>query len=119
MFKDLFIAIASGVIGVMPVQAAPAVVVTATDIESSVVKYIENHEDRTVTIDCNFNFSEIAIEEEKSQSFTCVTIDEANSEKFNTVIILSAIDAKVNITAVVGKADTSVPSEVPEIPEKE
>lgn len=119
MFKDLFIAIASGVIGVLPVVPVPAVVVTTTDIEASVIQYIENHEDHIVTVDCNFDGKEVSVKEHSPQDFTCLTTDIENSEQFNTAITLSAIDGKVSITAVIDEVPDLVIAETPATPKKE
>lgn len=105
MFKDLFVTIAAGVIGILPVTPPPAVVVTTANVEASVVQYIENHEDRNVTIDCDFNVTELSITEKESHEFKCVTTDKENKEIFETKIVLTVHDAKVSITAILDKTD--------------
>lgn len=99
MFENLFIAIAAGVIGTLPIPPAPSVVVTTTNVESSVVQYIESHEDRTVTLACEFGSPEISVKEKEPKSFTCLTTDSDNKETFTTNIVLSTVDEKVTITA--------------------
>jgi hypothetical protein len=103
MFKDLFIAIAAGVIGTLPIQPPPAVVVTTDNVESSVVQYIDNHESRTVTVDCSFDDEKISVKEKEPQNFTCLTTDTENKETFTTKIILSAVNGKIDISAVLDK----------------
>lgn len=103
MFQDLFIAIAAGMIGALPVQPTPAVVVTAANIESSVVQYIENHEDRTVTVDCSFDEQKISVKETEPRIFTCLTTDTTNKETFDTKIVLTAIKGKIDLSAVLDK----------------
>lgn len=103
MFKDLFLAIAAGVLGTIPVSPPPAVIVTTADIESSVVQYVENHENRTVTVDCSFADPKISVKENEPQNFTCLTTDTANKETFTTKIVLSATNGKVDISAVLDK----------------
>ena len=116
MFKDLFIAIASGVIGAMPIQPAPAVVVMTDNVESSVVQYIDNHENRMVIVHCSFDDEKISIKEQEPQEFTCLTTDTENKETFTTKIVLSATNGKIDISAVLDKVSKetttdSTPSE--------
>lgn len=117
MFKDLFLAIAAGVLGTIPVSPPPAVIVTTTDVESSVVQYVQKHENRTVTVDCSFVDAKISVTENAPQNFTCLTTDTGNKETFTTKIILSAANGKVDISAVLdrvsdaGSSSSSMPSE--------
>lgn len=106
MFKDLFLAIAAGVLGTIPVSPPPAVIVTTSDIESSVVQYVQNHENRTVDVDCSEVGPKISVEEGKTQNLTCVTTDVENKEIFNTKIALSSTNGKVDISAVLDKSSS-------------
>lgn len=117
MFQDLFIAIAAGMIGALPVQPTPAVVVTAANIESSVVQYIETHENRTVTVDCSFEVEKISVKEKEPQSFTCLTTDTSNKETFSTKITLTAMSGKIDLSAVLDKVNNQSPTVAPS-PEK-
>lgn len=114
MFNDLFTAIAAGVIGVLPVQPAPAVVVTTDSVKASVVQYIDAYEHRSVTIDCEFETKELSVKENESLKFVCLTTDKENKEQFNTNITVTAKDKKVSITAVLDAVDKRDTSTTPE-----
>lgn len=116
MFENLFIAIAAGVIGVLPVPSAPTVVVTSASVESSVVQYIESHEDRTVTLSCEFDSDDISVKEKEPKGFTCLTTDNDNKETFTTTVILSTVEGKVSITATLDETDPepTIGSETPQ-----
>jgi hypothetical protein len=105
MFKDLFITIAAGVIGVLPVQPPPAVIITAQEIEASVVQTIEVQEKRDVTTDCKFEFQELSVKENEPQSFSCLTIDKEDKQEFQTKVSVYAFDNKVTISAIIASAD--------------
>ena len=113
MFKDLFVAIAAGVIGALPVQPVPVVTVSSTTVESAVVTYIEAHEHRSVAVECDFTAAELSLKDKEPQEFVCLTTDKENKEKFQTHIVVASVDKKVDITAVIDK-DVSAPSSTSE-----
>lgn len=99
MFNDLFVTIAAGMIGALPIQPTPAVVVQVDDIKSSVVQYIETSENRKVALDCIISESKIAVKESHPMEFICLTTDTTNKQKFKTTVTLVAHDGKVSISA--------------------
>lgn len=111
MLNDLFITLAAGVISALPVQPPPAVVITADDLESSVVKTLIETENREISLDCDFNFDKLEVEEKETQKFDCLAIDETNNQKFTTTIIVNAKDGKVKVSAVVHTPESKKSSE--------
>lgn len=101
MLNELFVTIAAGVISVLPVQPAPAVVVTASDIESSVTREISGAEERKVAVDCGFSFKELSLQEDDKHRFHCTTTDETNKQEFSTVVDVKTKKEKVVISVVV------------------
>lgn len=122
MLNDLFVTIAAGVISVLPVQPAPAVVVPVSHIESSVVREISGAEDRKVSVDCGFSFKELSLKEDEKRQFDCMTTDEANKQEFSTVVEVKAKEDRlvISVDVVSPESDSGKPTSeaAPESKEK-
>lgn len=111
MFKDLFIAIAAGVIGLMPVPSTPDVVVPVDTVEFAVAQFIEVKEDVLLKVDCGLSVKEIRVKEASSEKFTCVATDLESKGKFSTVVTLTALEGKITISAEVKEENIPVTAE--------